>query len=142
MKRILIPEMNLLTSSSRVSTGLLILRVLAGTGFVFHGSGKIVQAFSWMPPEAPVPAVFQGLAAVAEFGGGIAWVLGLLTPLASLGILCTMTVAASFHLSRGDGFVGGYEMALLYWVIAMLLLLAGPGRFSLDAKIASKCGGK
>ena len=120
------------------SVALLLLRLVAGTAFVLHGWGKIQNPMSWMPPSAPIPGVLQLLAAVAEFGGGIAWILGLLTPLASFGILCTMTVAASMHFfALGDPFVnmtGGSsaEPAMGYLVIALVLMSVGPGKFSLD----------
>jgi putative oxidoreductase len=120
----------------RMSLGLLVLRVVAGVAFMFHGWSKINNPFGWMGEGAPIPGILQALAAVSEFGGGLAWILGLLTPLASLGILCTMAVAASTHIMRGDPFVGmgaSYELALVYFAVALLLLLNGPGRFSLDA---------
>ena len=97
-----------------------------------------------MPPEAGVPSILQGLAALWEFGGGIAWILGLLTPLASFGLACTMTVAVWMHaIVRGDPFVpsgpgGSYELASIYLCIAVLLLLSGPGRFSLDPVVFGK----
>jgi len=53
----------------------------------------------------------------------------------------TMAVAFSFHaFMRGDPFVsmtGGpsSELAALYFSIALLLMAAGPGRFSLDRKL-------
>src|SRR5262245_57500072 len=72
--------------SVRVSTGLLILRLVAGLAFIFHGYGKITKPFGWMPPDSGVPGILQALAALSEFGGGLAWMLGLLMPLASLGI--------------------------------------------------------
>ncbi len=124
--------------SVRISAALLVLRLVAGSAFVIHGSGKIFSPLDWMGADAAVPAVFQAVAAVAEFGGGMAWVLGLLTPLASLGIACTMAVAVSMHaLVLHDPFVSltgarSFELALAYLGIALLLLLAGPGRFSLD----------
>jgi putative oxidoreductase len=121
------------------SVALLLIRVVAGLAFMFHGWGKIQNPMAWMGPEAPIPGVFQGLAALSEFGGGLAWILGLLTPLASLGIAITMAVAFSFHaFQRGDPFVAtgpgspSYELAAVYFCIALLLLAAGPGRFSLD----------
>ena len=58
-------------------------------------------------PDADVPGIFQALAAVSEFGGGLAWMLGALMPLFSLGISCTMAVAIYMHIIvRGDPFVG------------------------------------
>lgn len=124
--------------SARVSGGLLILRLVAGLAFMYHGYGKIQNPFGWMGPNAGVPGVFQTLAAVSEFGGGLAWMLGLLTPLASLGLACTMTVAVWTHaavlhdpfVAQGPG--GSYELASVYLCVAVLLLLAGPGRFSVD----------
>jgi putative oxidoreductase len=124
--------------SSRVSAGLLILRLVVGCAFVIHGYGKIQNPFGWMGPNAGVPAVFQALAAVSEFGGGLAWTLGLLTPLASFGLACTMSVAVWTHAAvLHDPFVSlkgarSYELAGAYLCIAVLLLLVGPGRFSLD----------
>lgn len=124
----------------RGAFGLLLLRLVAGAAFLAHGSGKIQTPFSWMPAEAGVPGWLQALAAVAEFfGGGLGWIAGFLTPLASIGVLATMTVAVLFHVGRGDPFVGAggpsFELALLYWCIALLLVLIGPGRFSLDAQL-------
>lgn len=127
--------------STGTSVALLLLRVVAGVAFMLHGWGKIQKPFSWMGPDANVPAMFQALAALSEFGGGLAWVLGLLTPLAALGIGCTMSVALYMHaVMRGDPFVsqsGGpsYEPAALYFSLAVLLLLAGPGWFSADRQI-------
>lgn len=125
--------------SSRVSFGLLILRLVAGLAFMYHGYGKIQKPFSWAGADSGIPGILQALAALSEFGGGLAWMLGLLTPLASFGLLCTMAGAVRLHaLVLGDPFVstgpGGssYELASVYLSIAILLLVAGPGRFSLD----------
>lgn len=120
----------------RGAIGLLIMRVIIGAAMLGHGWGKIQSPFSWMPPDAQVPGIMQALAAVAEFlGGGLGWMVGFLTPLASLGMLATMTVAALFHVTKGDPFIGGYELALVYWGFAWLMLLLGPGRYSLDAQL-------
>lgn len=116
----------------------LLIRFVAGLAFMFHGWGKIQNPLGWMGPDAPVPGILQALAAISEFGGGLAWILGFLTPLASLGIGITMSVAFSMHVfMRGDPFVsmtGGpsYELASVYFCIAVLLIAAGPGRLSLD----------
>jgi putative oxidoreductase len=82
--------------SARVSAGLLVIRLVAGLAFVLHGYGKIIKGpFVWMGPD--MPGILQALAVVAEFGGGLAWMLGLLTPLASFGLACTMVVAVRLH---------------------------------------------
>ena len=131
--------------SLRVSIGLLILRLVAGMAFIFHGYGKITKPFGWMPADAGVPGILQALAALSEFGGGLAWMLGLLTPLASFGLACTMAVAVWTHaVVMGDPFVakgpgaGSYEFAAIYLCVAILLLLGGPGRFSLDRAVFGK----
>jgi putative oxidoreductase len=90
-----------------------------------------------MGPDAFAPGFFQALAALSEFGGGLAWILGLLTPLASLGLAATMTGAVYFHaIVRGDPFVavGGasFELAAVYLCVALLFIAAGPGRFAID----------
>jgi putative oxidoreductase len=127
------------------STALLLIRLVAGLAFMLHGWGKIQSPFSWMPPEAPIPGFLQFLAAFAEFGGGLAWILGLLTPLASLGIAITMLVATMMHaFAFGDPFVasgpgqGSFEPALNYLVLSLMFMAMGPGKFSIDQKIFGK----
>ena len=128
-----VPSLN-----NKASIGLLLLRIVLGLAFMFHGWGKIQNPMNWMGDDGP-PAIFQMLAAISEFGGGLAWILGLLFPLSSLGVLCTMAVATHFHaIIRGDAFVGkegSFEMPLVYLVIALMFILTGPGKFSLDSKI-------
>jgi putative oxidoreductase len=107
---------------------------------VLHGWSKIQSPFNWMGPDAPVPGILQALAAVSEFGGGLALIVGFLTPLACLGIMSTMFVAALKHIQDGGPFVGkgGYELAAVHFVVALCVLLAGPGKVSLDALLFGK----
>lgn len=118
------------------SLGLLIVRLVVGTAFILHGMGKIQNPTGWMGDA--IPGVLQALAAFAEFGGGIALILGLLTPIACLGILGTMLGAMFMvHIPSGDPFVsptGGasYELALGYFAITLMILFNSPGRFSID----------
>lgn len=128
------------------AVGLLVLRVVAGSALMLHGWGKIRNPFGWMPPAAGVPGFFQFLAAFSEFFGGLALIIGLLTPIAALGVAFTMLVAAFMgHISRGDPFVnppgrqgGSWEPAAGYFAIATLLMLVGPGALSLDALLFGK----
>ena len=128
----------------RGSLAVLLLRLLTGTAFLFHGWSKIQNPFHWLDQAPnPPPGFLQALAAVAEFGGGIGILLGLLTPLCAAGILCTMLYAVATHVLRGDPFVGkggggSYELALVYLTIAVAFLLLGPGRFSIDNLIANR----
>lgn len=130
------------TLPHKASVSLLLLRLVAGSAFILHGWGKMQSPMSWMGPESPVPGIFQFLAAFSEFGGGIAWILGLLTPLASLGLAITMAVATYFHMIvMGDPFVpsgpgqGAYELALVFFSISLVFMSVGPGKFSVDAKV-------
>ncbi len=121
------------------SAGLLVLRLVVGAAFLLHGWPKIQNPMGWMPKEAPVPGLLQAAAAVSEFGGGIALMLGVLTPLGCLGLAATMAFAITMvHMKSGHPFVdakGGpsYELAAAYLACVIMLLLTGPGRFSLDA---------
>lgn len=129
------------------AVGILFLRLFAGLGLFFHGLPKIQSAnsfgFAWMGPDAPVPGILQFLAAATEVFGGIALMLGLFTPLVALGIMSTMFVAILSHLTNdatptwfvkpGKAEGDSYELALGYFVMALTVLLSGPGLLSLDA---------
>lgn len=127
----------------RAASGLLVLRLVAGAGLMMHGWPKIQKPFGWMGdgPGTP-PGFLQALAALSEFGGGLALILGLLTPLACLGIICTMGFAI-LVAHKGDPWIKPgapktSELASLYFSIATTLLITGPGAFSLDASIFGK----
>jgi putative oxidoreductase len=122
--------------SQSVSTALLLVRLVMGIAFIIHGWGKIQAPFSWMPGST-IPGIFLFFAALSEFGGGIAILLGCVTSLAAIGMAFTMATAVYFHaVVFGDPFVskggGSYELGMLYFALSILFILAGPGKFSLD----------
>lgn len=122
------------------AAALLIIRIIVGVAMILHGWGKIQNPFGWMGPDAAVPGILQFLAALSEFGGGIALVLGLVFRVASIGLVITMLVATLLHaVIKGDPFVGmggpSYELALVYFGISILFLVMGPGKFSIDKVI-------
>jgi putative oxidoreductase len=130
------------------SLGLLVVRLVAGAALMFHGWPKIQDPLGWMGSER-YPGWLQAASAIAEFGGGIAFILGLLTPLFSLVLLGNMATAMyEVHYLSGDYFVyvnepgklyvASWELAALYASISLLLLLAGPGRLSVDACLFGK----
>lgn len=136
--------------SIQVSVSLLIMRVIIGAAFMFHGWSKIQNPAGWLPEGGPMPIspFFQALAAISEFCGGAAMILGFLNPLANFGISVTMLTATYFHMVvRKDPFVsmkGGpsYELALVFLGFAVMLLLTGPGKLSVDRLIFGMRTGK
>jgi putative oxidoreductase len=107
-----------------------------------HGWGKIQHPFSWMPGGA-VPGWLLSLAAISEFFGGMAMIVGLLTPLAMFGILCTMSFAMlHVHFPKHQPYINpagpSYEAAAHYFIVALGLLIAGPGVLSVDAYLFNR----
>src|SRR6185437_6116231 len=106
----------------RPALGLIIFRLVTGLALVFHGLPKAMHPFTWMP-HSTLPGFIQMLSPLAELGGGLALIIGLLTPLACLAIICNMLVAIfTVHLPHGGIWVGKgntYESALGYLVAAV-----------------------
>jgi len=127
--------------AGRLGWGLLVLRLIAGAALMQHGWPKIQDPMDWMD-KMPVaaPGIFQALAALAEFGGGLALILGLLTPLAALGLVFDMgTALFMVHFPHHDPWVSlkgpSFEPALGYLSLAVTLIFTGPGALSLDAML-------
>lgn len=124
------------TNARSTDLGLLILRVFSGLALALaHGRGKFPPSDRFVEGVAklgfPLPEVFAWAAAGAELIGGVLLALGLLTRPSALLIAFTMGTAA-FLRHANDPF-SGKEKALLFLVIAVVLLLAGAGRYSIDA---------
>lgn len=126
----------------RAAWGLLAVRLVFGGALALHGLQKLSNPFGWMGPDAPVPGFLQFLAFLSEFGGGLALMVGLLTPLAALGVIATMAVATLVaHGSHPWVAAPGQpskESALGYLAFGALMLLTGPGTLSIDALLLGK----
>lgn len=122
----------------RGALGLLVVRLVFGLGLVLHGLPKLAAPFNWNP-HSSIPGVLQAFSVLAEVGGGLALMVGLLTPIAALGIVINFLVAVFMvHIKHGDPFVGkgpSYESAAGYLAVGLLALFTGPGAVSLDALI-------
>jgi len=128
-------------------TGLLLLRVGIGLSYIGYGYPKLVggppmwdelgQAMNYVG-IAFAHAVWGFLAAVSEFCGGIALVLGAFFRVAAFFLVCTMAVATIQHFGRGDGYRGGAYHSIELGVVCLALFLTGPGRYSVDEAFARR----
>ena len=114
---------------------LLLLRVAFGASLALsHGLVKLEAPASFLQllikRGFPLPVFFGWAAILSEFAGGLLLALGSFTRPAAAFIVVTLGVAA-LDIHSGDPFAKR-ELALAYAVVALTLLIAGPGRFSLD----------
>lgn len=130
-----------------IDLALLILRVVVGAIFVAHGAQKLFGSFGGPGLKGTTgffdqlglkPAGAMALAAgLTEFVGGLLVAVGFLTPVAALGLVVVMAVAAiTVHI--GNGFFaaeGGYEFNLALGAVALSLVIAGAGAYSVDGAI-------
>jgi putative oxidoreductase len=128
---------------SAADAGLAVLRVVAGLLLVaLHGLGKVPPQegyVGWIGSLGfPAPLAFAWMAAFAEVVGGVLLAIGLLTrPAALLLVIHFVVVVLVAH--AGDA-LGDRELGILFGTVALLFMLAGPGRFSLDAVIGRTIG--
>ena len=126
----------------------LALRLPAGVIFVAHGAQKLFGSFGgyglegtgqWMASIGLEPGYLMALAAgSAEFFGGIALLIGLLTRPAAFSLAITMLVAIiTVHLPNGLFMSNnGYEFGLTLLSISVALVFNGGGKLSLDRKLS------
>lgn len=124
------------------SLALLILRVVASAYMLTHGWAKLT-GFSDMSAQFPDPigvgsTLSLALIIGAEFFASLFIILGLFTRLAAVPIVIAMSVAA-FVIHSADPF-NVKELALLYLVVYIFILMAGAGRYSLDYLFFGKRG--
>ena len=121
--------------SAAADLGLLATRVIVGLSLAFaHGIGKMPPSEGFIGGVGamgmPAPETFAWLGGFAEFGGGILLALGLFTrPIALL--ICGHMLVITLLAHAGDPF-GDRELAVIYGAVALLYLLVGAGRYSID----------
>jgi putative oxidoreductase len=116
---------------------LLALRLVLGAIMIDHGYLKVFGGFSHPVQELSSLGLPGWLAygfAAAEFFGGIALVVGLLTRLASLAILIELAVTlGKVHGKNGLFSTTGYQFPLACAAMAFALIFFGAGPIALDA---------
>ncbi|WP_278380712.1 DoxX family protein [Pseudoalteromonas distincta] len=140
--------------SSKAGVAALILRVPVGLILAAHGAQKLFAWFGgyglegtgqWMASIGLEPGYWLAMmAGSAEFFGGIALAIGLLTRPAAVVAGFTMLIAIfSVHISNGLFMANnGYEYALTLLVVTVVLAIQGAGSFSLDNVLAKKLANK
>ena len=118
--------------------------------FIWYGAGKLFGSFNgrgihqtalFMANTAHLHpgGLFAVLGGVIEFGGGIAVAFGLASRLAGLALLGDM-VMAMITVTWANGInseklPAGYELNVALAVLALVVVLLGAGRFSVDALV-------
>lgn len=133
------------------------LRLIVGIGFMAHGYAKLArgpEAFSGIlhALHLPAPGFLAGATIAVELLGGLAVLLGLFIPWASIPMIVVLLVAiVTVHLPNGfssikllsvDRFGAhfgqpGYETDLLYLAALCALVLGGSGPLALDRLVTN-----
>jgi len=128
-----------------VSTGLLIVRVVAGLVMAAHGTQKLFGWFGgyglkqtgefFVQLGFSAGRAFAAAASLAEITSGLLVTFGFLGPIGPALMLSVMIVALiTVHLRNGlFASTNGIEVPLLYGSLAIGLALIGFGRYSVDA---------
>ena len=131
---------------------LLAIRLYWGWQFMQDGWGKLTHldkvSHFFASLNLPAPGATAFMVGLVELGGGIFFALGLASRLTSLVLFVNMTMAYLsvpddkvnfFHiLSKPEDFYGASPYT--YWFAALLVLIFGPGAFSVDWLIARSTG--
>lgn len=135
--------------ATQAGYGLTVLRIIAGVTFAAHGAQKLFGWFGgyglegvgqWMESIGLAPGYLMALlAGGAEFFGGLALIVGVLTRPAAAVLALTMVVAiVSVHLVNGFFMANdGYEFALALLAISVAVMVEGAGKLSVDKRLAS-----
>jgi putative oxidoreductase len=121
--------------------GLLVLRLVVGPVFAFHGyakifrGGRLAGTAGWFDGLGMRPGhVHARFAAFGEIATGTCITLGLLTSFGGMGLVGLMSVAV-WTVHRGNGlliFKDGWEYCLVLATIGVVLATIGAGEWSLD----------
>ncbi|WP_158855794.1 DoxX family protein [Lunatibacter salilacus] len=132
----------LLFSHKSVGTdiALLILRIGSGVLLFIHGLPKIMnfseRLNSFADPLGLGPALSLQLVVFAEVFCTALLVVGFMSRVVLIPLIINMTVI-TFIVHGSDPF-GKQELPLLYLICFVTLIIAGPGKYSVDAQLLKK----
>ena len=124
----------------------LIARIVLGAIMLVHGWHKIfprgsLYNFAQSVSHMGMPYWLGYVAAFTEFFGGALLILGLLVPIAALGVAIDMAVAIlKVHLHHGLTGPMGYEFPLSLFALALLILVSGSGHLAVDSRLGTGAG--
>jgi putative oxidoreductase len=113
--------------------------------FIYYGAGKLFGAFNGLGIHGTAlyfsntahlhpGGLFAVVGGVIEFGGGIAMAFGFAVRLAGIALFGDMVMAMiTVTWSTGLDSAPGYQVNLALCVLALVMVVFGAGRFSLDA---------
>ncbi|MEM9261865.1 MAG: DoxX family protein [Bacteroidota bacterium] len=125
-------------TKGNIDLGLLVLRLWFGLELaIMHGAPKLMKVvngdFTFADPLGLGATTSLILTVFGEFVCGILIALGYFTRVACIPFLITMLVIV-FFVHIGDPW-NKMAFPLAYAVVAIVLLITGPGRHSLDHKL-------
>ena len=124
-------------SAGAFNTAILFLRIVAGGLMLVHGYDKMVHfnetAAQMMNFMGIGSKASTALVIFAEFFCSMLLILGLFTRLACIPLIICMSVAL-FMAHNGD-FLGKGQVATLFLICFIVLLLVGAGKASVDSMI-------
>lgn len=117
---------------------MLLLRVTVGLFMaLLHGYGKLPVSDEFIQGTAslgfPFPFFFAWAAGLTEFLGGILLALGVFTR--PVGFLLAVTMGVAAFMQHAADPLQVKEMALLYFVMAIVFMVRGGNKFSVDSLI-------
>lgn len=128
--------------SSQTDIALLLIRIAGALAFLYHGCKILFGMFGGPGPVQfsnflHMPLVVGYLVGFAQVAGGFAYLTGILIRIGAVAIIIVMLGAIFIaHLPHGfDISEGGIEYALTQLLIALALLVAGAGKYSLAGSL-------
>jgi putative oxidoreductase len=136
------------TAALPVDLALIAVRTALAWIFIYYGAAKLFGSFNGLGIHGTAlyfsntahlhpGRFFAVLGGVTEFGGGIALALGIVSRFAGLALFGDMVMAMItvtwVNGINSEKLPAGYELNLALAVLALVIVLLGAGRFSIDA---------